>query len=158
MARDGLSPAPTRREILRLERAQLSFRVRASPEDGVESGASPEPVPPGSAVDLLSVDGESTSAGTPWGEQSETRRSASLSGRRRAAESSEGSIAGLPEQAINLMFVLQIRPWLFLDVVDLAILTGLSHKEVLGAAELLSGRSLIRTATRGNRVCYAAVP
>jgi hypothetical protein len=79
-------------------------------------------------------------------------------GRRRAAEPPGVPPGELPEHVTDLLFALRTRPWLFLDVVDLVVLTDLSRAEVSGGLELLSGTGLVKSATRGNRVCYAAVP
>jgi hypothetical protein len=147
---------PTRRELLRRERARRDARIEALAEDGVEPDTVHTTVPIPSPSDLPSVDGPSTPVETSREDGADPRRPASRSGRRRAADRSVASTAELPESVTDLMFVLRTRPWLFLDVVDLAILTGRSRQEVFGGVELLAGRGMIRTATRGNRVCYAA--
>jgi hypothetical protein len=84
-------------------------------------------------------------------------RPTSHSGRRRATTPAVLSQA-LPPETADLLFTLNIRPWLFLDLVDLAVLSGRDRRDLSGQLEILAEYGLIRTATRGNRVCFAAVP
>jgi hypothetical protein len=156
MAWDDSAPALTRRELLRRERARFGSGLPGAPEDATASGADLIPLPEPSPVALPPAEEPPTSPGPLGGDLPEPPADVSRVGRRRAADRPGGSMAGMSESVTDLMFALRTRPWLFLDVVDLAMLTGRSRQEVCGGVELLSGRGLIRTATRGNRLCYAA--